>query len=93
MTFDTWWKEQGSLHRDIFNFPHEAREVFKKIAQLAWEESEIVTTDELDKSEAECTQLRIENKTLEEELEAAREDVKDARDDVETLKASIRSCL
>ena len=86
MTFDTWWKEQGSLHSDIFNLPHESREVFKKIAQMAWEESEIVITDEQGNLEAECTKLKIENESLEEELE-------DARADMETLKASIRSCL
>ena len=40
MTFDTWWKEQGSLHPDICSLPFETREVFKRIAQTAWTAAE-----------------------------------------------------
>ena len=93
MTFDTWWKEQGSLHPDIFSLPFDSREVFKRIAQTAWEESERVTTEELSDFEEECIKLEERIDVLKEELSNSKQATRDALDDIDTLKDSIRSCL
>lgn len=35
--FDTFWKEHGSLHNDIFRLTAEEREPYRRVAQAAWD--------------------------------------------------------
>ncbi len=93
MTFDTWWKEHGSLHTTIFALAFEQRENYRIVAEAAWNESERNTIDEDGNLEKQINKLEEEISTLKEMLEHANKDAEDARNDIETLKDSIRSCL
>ena len=93
MTFETWWKEHGSLQNDIFNLSFEAREIFKRISKTAWDESERIAKDEFSNMEETCIKLEDEVEKLKEDNADLRQEKNDALTNIETLKDSIRACL
>lgn len=93
MTFDHWWRDHGSLQNDIFNLSYKAREIFKRVSETAWNESEFFTKEEYSDLEEDNIKLNSLVDELKDEVESAKQQCQDALDDIETLKASIRSCL
>lgn len=93
MTFDTWWKEHGSLLPHLFNLTHDQRELYRLVAAAAWVESDHFTREELGDLEDESLKLDNQVSELKDQLRDANLARAEALEDIETLKESIRSCL
>ena len=85
-SFDTYWKETGSLQPEIFSLPYDQRELYRLVAQAAWQwrDDEIKELESaLEESETGATSFADE----------AIEEVDDIQSEADNLKDSVEELI